>query len=362
MSNPLSVEIKTVMPEHASIVRVLDKADANAPGKRLTRSFQRTFPDWEWHLVSGSGTWHSVKVAVIDIHCQKIAADAQLWMDEQRTLLGEHRLIDRLKNEGIKLARYEGAYLYFVGIDPQKSLEFIQVTVEHKRRAICSLHEVQRWHLRERPDSHPFPWDRSEHLALEYHCPTGSVINSLSWLERSKISHRAICEDDRAQMERRAVTRSFPGGDAPITLSFVEAFPNAIAWANRPSREERWFRDWSASSASKHELGRFWYLETHDYVHKDGLHHVGFVPQAVRWPKQKIRLRKLSAFQLAEKLARFDRIVGHQFSWYFYMVHGNRITSAEGKAMAEAIRVGSVHLEPRDEAVLMAWAENPYGF
>jgi hypothetical protein len=44
------------------------------------------------------------------------------------------------------------------------------------------------------------------------------------------------------------------------------------------------------------------------------------------------------------------------------MIHGNRITRGEGEVIADAVRRGEFRLPACDEAVLMAWAADPYGF
>ena len=63
-----------------------------------------------------------------------------------------------------------------------------------------------------------------------------------------------------------------------------------------------------------------------------------------------------------ERLDRFDRAVKHRFGWFFYMVHGNLIEAPVATIVADAIRNGQIHLTLRDEAVLMAWADEPYRF
>jgi hypothetical protein len=109
-------------------------------------------------------------------------------------------------------------------------------------------------------------------------------------------------------------------------------------------------------------MGRFWYLETFDYMDPGGFRHIGFIPQGVIWPKMTISVKGLSVWRLMEKIERFDRTVKCPFGWFFYAVHGNRIGWAETKAIAEAVRSGKIHFEPRDERVLLAWDNDPYGF
>lgn len=53
----------------------------------------------------------------------------------------------------------------------------------------------------------------------------------------------------------------------------------------------------------------------------------------------------------------------YPFSWFFYMVHGNRIGAAAGGIVAKAIIAGEMKpLPEHDEKVLLRWAEQQYGF
>lgn len=362
MSDLSSAKPNSNLPEYATICRILSVLSPDDSSKLVSRAFNRAWPTWSWHVKETGGIWHSANVAVINVDGTQVAADAKLWFAAQQKSLGQRGLIDHINRENLRLMRSEGTHLYVLGINPQTELDFIQVRIRSQRRAVCSLRDLQPWYFQERPDGYPFAWEHAENLTPKYQCAEKDVINSVCWLDRCKISHSAVSKAEYKQMEKRVVTRSFLDGTPPVTLSFLEAFPATVGWAERSSREARWFHDWRTSSAGNHPLGRFWYLQTSDYVDEDGFHRVGFIPQAVHWPRRKIRVKGHAVSQLMGKLDRFDRIVKHKFGWFFYMVHGNLITSNEGKAIAKGVRAGQIHLEPCDEAVLLAWDDDPYCF
>lgn len=57
-----------------------------------------------------------------------------------------------------------------------------------------------------------------------------------------------------------------------------------------------------------------------------------------------------------------DRRVGVPFGWYFYMLHGNRVTDGAGHRVLEAAEQGLIVLPEHDYQVLRAWKARPYGF
>lgn len=67
-------------------------------------------------------------------------------------------------------------------------------------------------------------------------------------------------------------------------------------------------------------------------------------------------------YGLLDRLAKFDARAGHNFAWYFYMLHGNRVVSSVGEFMAEAVENGLCRLPAWDREILRRWKEQPYGF
>jgi len=290
-----------------------------------------------------------------------IAQNAKEWFADQSRTIGSHGVISTIAADDLRLARHEGGAIYVMGVNPKSALNFFQLRIQPQTTAICLLANIRANDLDYAPDGYPFDWGRAERSAPVYICNADDGINSLRWLERCKISESRYREFRYAEMGKLTLTQYFLDGRPDEVTPFFEAHPEMVGWNKRPGREERWFADWKASSAGNNPMGLHWYLDTNEYA-EDGIQRVGFVPQGLNWPKRVIRTRGLSPSQLLEKLTRFDRIVKCQFGWYFYMIHGNRITYEVGKLIAAAVRAGKLHLEPRDAAVLLAWDDDPYNF
>jgi hypothetical protein len=349
-------------PEYTAVREVL--SDINPVNhEHLRRAFREAWPAKLWQFKATGGEWNSHLVEVIGPNGATIATDAKAWLAEQNATIGSEKLIDRIKNEELRFGRNEGTEIYALGFGFDSRLDFLQICIRVQCRAICSLQNVQVQSLQMEPnDKSHFNWDRAERDPAFYVCGTEDIIFSLDWLERCKESNRQHRLREDAWFETQVVTRFSSDGLSQTRLPFLEAHPEARAAGKIYSREERWFNDWKKSSAGVYAMGQFWYLETSDYVDGNGFRHTGFIPQAVIWPRSTVSAKLLSTRSLMERLMRFDRKVKCPFGWYFYMVHGNRIGWAEGKAVARAVRQGQIRLESRDEGVLLAWDDNPYSF
>ncbi|WP_295638401.1 hypothetical protein [uncultured Methylibium sp.] len=72
--------------------------------------------------------------------------------------------------------------------------------------------------------------------------------------------------------------------------------------------------------------------------------------------------RPSSVHALYGKLETIDRRTGVPFGWYFWMLHGNRVHDAAGRAILEAAEAGKIVLPEHDYMTLKSWYERPYGF
>jgi hypothetical protein len=331
--------------------------------KSLERALAEAFPVWQWLIKNTDDYWYSAAASIVAADGSLVAADAKPWLKEQIALAGSERLIHQIKNDDLRFARTGGdTTFYAIGSDPTDTLDFVQIHVWPTSRMVYLLRDIRPWQLENSPDNWGNDFDLVEQSTPVYACGPRDIVSSSDWLARCRIS----CREDRkkavARMEKVAVTQIFADGRSQTAIPYLEYEPLPSGWIEQPGREERFFNDWKASSAGSYPMGRFWFLRTSDYVHDDGRHHVGFIPQAVVWPRATIRVRDRSRLTLIERIARFDRKVGHPFAWFFYMVHGNRIIDTVGSEIAAGVRKGNIRLDPRDEAVLMAWAKDPYSF
>lgn len=335
------------------LLRTLDPADGT---KKLEKAIAGAFPQWSWLIKRDNAEWCS-RASVINRAGAIIADDADVWFRIQKQASVDG-LLDLINQSDLHLNRQEGGYLYAIGVDPESRLDFVQARIHVQSEVTSPLRGLDRWKLRWMPGEHN--WHDATRSAPVYRCDRGDVINSLEWLERCKDANvpRRLAELKR--FSGSVVRQSYDNGEVRV-VPFFERFPELASWGERKSREERWFRDWSVSSAGQYPMGRHWYLETHDYTDEDGPN-VGFIPQFVIAPRQHVSAKSLSVNKLMDRLQKFDVAVKVQFGWFFYMVHGNRISADVGHAIAKAVRLGQVDLPINDQAVLMDWDEDPYCF
>jgi hypothetical protein len=161
------------------------------------------------------------------------------------------------------------------------------------------------------------------------------------------------------------------------TITIIETGPGA-----GPARQEPFFdhvpdylrhkipltrlmEDWAESSAgqSGQLFSDHWSLQLSNYEY-NGEPNMSAVPV---WVTQKrlseIRYKsRMSPYDLMAKVEKLDDKVGCPFAWFFYALHGNRLTSHEGEVIYRAVKKGLINLPEHDFAVLERWHEEPYAF
>jgi hypothetical protein len=140
-----------------------------------------------------------------------------------------------------------------------------------------------------------------------------------------------------------------------------ELFPK---WDRFPARHRRLFDDWRRSSAGQSaQLCDHWFLDLSDHTSQQGERSMTLVPQwTFRQQLAEVKARKGGAYELYGALQKLDRRVGVPFGWYFFMLHGNRVTSDVGERVIEAAEAGQIVLPERDYRVLKDWQAQAYGF
>lgn len=71
---------------------------------------------------------------------------------------------------------------------------------------------------------------------------------------------------------------------------------------------------------------------------------------------------KGSNYELFAKLEKLDQRVKVPFSWYFFMLHGNRMKAVVARRITKAAEAGLIVIPEHDYQVLRDWAANEYGF
>lgn len=150
-------------------------------------------------------------------------------------------------------------------------------------------------------------------------------------------------------------------------IPFLDMCPD---WLDRLPRELRLFLDWKESTPGGAGLRicDHWWMQMSDWTDKAGKRFMRIIPQwnyadgGLELPEIKPDWED-SPYGVMAQLEDFDRRVGYQFGWYFYMLHGNRVVCSAGGVIARAIRTGVMRpLPEHDEKVLLRWADQQYGF
>ena len=119
---------------------------------------------------------------------------------------------------------------------------------------------------------------------------------------------------------------------------------------------------WLLWRAGSHGLWAQGAPHARDYTHK-GEREVGFIPRPLRMPKERLLMTpETSVHQLMDRIEAVDGEVGLPFGWFFLMTHGHWVEPDVGLAIAEGLKAQRVRLPDPDAAVLLRWAERPYGF
>jgi hypothetical protein len=161
--------------------------------------------------------------------------------------------------------------------------------------------------------------------------------------------------------QRQWVARDFDGEEELLTTAQLD--PDFDRY---PHRARRLFNDWAASSAGRSgaRLCDHWIMTLLDWTNpKTRERSMDLTPQ---WTFGKrlaeVQARKGDVYSFFGKLQTLDRRVQVPFAWYFYMLHGNRVSSEAAERVLEAAEAGLIVLDECDYRVLKDWQRRPYGF
>jgi hypothetical protein len=149
-----------------------------------------------------------------------------------------------------------------------------------------------------------------------------------------------------------ALTAAFPGFEfslAPID----DDWPDIRSVIRPDGTRLGELRPWT------HRVFAHWALDTHDTY--QGEREIGFIPRPLRPPKERLRpMPDASVHLLMDRTEAADREIGLPFGWRFLMTHGHWVDPDVSLAIGQ--RAQRVRLPDRDAAVLLRWADQPYGF
>jgi hypothetical protein len=141
-------------------------------------------------------------------------------------------------------------------------------------------------------------------------------------------------------------------------------------WDRLPFKLRRLFNDWANSSAGK-SGARFcdhWYVTLSDYTQPStsrtaGHRDMHLIPQWTTTKKlAKVEGNKGNDYTFVGNLERLDQRVKVPFAWYFFMLHGNRVSDGVGKRMLQIAEAGTTVMPECDYQMLKNWRDRPYGF
>ncbi len=367
-------------PELLNITELTKIITATAPEPLhgpLLAALNDRYPRTPFRLLQESDgrTW---SVGIVDQAGNRITDKLGMWIDEELTLAGgsAEAVWRKYKDQGLMRPERAGSVLYLVapyGPDPDQFYQ-LQILVGPEIAEKKLFRTDMLW-----PE---FPEDRADLVqgwslmeeVLVLSPPAyqfDNLINMRKFLRDLVESKRLNRLEKLPEMEKKIVhvQEIVPGADGwseSYDVPFLELSPN---WLDRIPPELRLFQDWQESSAGQGgaRICDHWWMQVGEWADGQGRKQYSLVPQ---WAEADGGLSlpeispdwEASPYGVMESLQQFDLRVGYPFAWYFYMLHGNRITHSAGGVIANAIKDGLLNLPECDENVLLRWREDQYGF
>jgi len=133
-----------------------------------------------------------------------------------------------------------------------------------------------------------------------------------------------------------------------------------------PRDGQRFFDDWSASSAGRsgNRVSRHWSFDTVEHMDARNIRSFTFFLQSGDQCKvPSVRADITTPVRtLYRRLQEFDRRVGTPFSWYFYGLQGDLVAQQVLESIADGVRDGLIKLPDHDSRIMLQWKEQSYGF
>ncbi|WP_454740323.1 hypothetical protein [Cupriavidus necator] len=290
------------------------------------------------------------------------------WIDgELAAVNGDWRAVwNKHKGSSLRLTGADVIMIRLVAPYGKASAEFLQLVVSQTRMKI------------DRPLFSDSEWDapRSEEdlrrldncSGYPYSDPTqfGDPVYALESVNNLADVLGLEVELDEAQKhaaEQKVLRiKDMETGEVRHSKLFEE-FPEL---RRKKPRLARFFADWDRSSAGRSgaELSSHWVFEISDYTDpQTSERNLSVIPA---WTTTK-RLPKIenkssrTVFGLWDELLRFDVKAGHPFAWFFFMLHGNRLSPWVGEQILEATEAGRIVMPEWDYRVLKDWSAERAG-
>jgi hypothetical protein len=357
--------------------RLVSSASPNPGHGPLLAALEERYPSTPFRIIQERGrTWAA---GIIDKAGRRVTEDLGKWIDEELKInSGNAKAVwKKYKNAGFKRTEWVGSVIYLTapfGADPDAFYQLeiqtgTEMTTQDLFDASTAYPPEDRWEL---ISGHYQKYADSEREIL---APARYEVTALTNVRRSL---RELVELDRVyrssrlpELEKKVVrvqelVLGEGGYQSAFDIPLLELCPGL---SDRLPAGYRLFQDWRESSAGQggHKFCDHWWLEMGGWTEADGSKRLSFIPQ---WAEADGGMDlpeispswEASPYGVMESLVQFDRLVGYPFAWYFYMLHGNRVTASAGGVIANAVKDGVIRLPACDEAVLLRWRQDQYGF
>lgn len=327
-------------------------------------------PGWALATTRDEGAWWS-KRKVLSQSGAVVAEDHVAWLRIQLAADGGDMAATRrrLIAAGYKLSKCHISEVFFTldrGGD-QWSFSQVRCVLEHEviDRPLFNEHDRPRSYADE--DFGDFVRDAEDgyEFAAEQRTPLRRDTYSLTQAIDLAQVMLLLDEDDartREETRQRMYKLSDMSGGAPTLVPYSRLDPN---WERYPHKARRLGEDWAASSAGRSgaRMCHSWIAKINDHTDPSGKRWLSYIPMWTHTMNlAAVDATKGSDYELYGKLQKIDARVGVPFAWYFYMLHGNRVTDTAGERVLAAAEKGLIVLPEHDYQVLRRWRERPYAF
>lgn len=354
-----AVEGCPYQPKHSKLLALMRSAEGLGGGAlKLTRAREQ------------GGSW--IKRKLLTKEAEILHEDAREWVKEQLQQDGGDvaACYRRLSAQTLFVSKCELEELYFaVDRINDNPADFIQVCVyvenEYLDRALFSssswskptsenellaevgegslaVHAAEAQRIRVRPTAYKL----------------GAIVDVGLFVDEAEGLDRL--EREATRKRRMQVTDMKTG--ATSMMSADELDPG---WDALPFKMRRLFDDWRDSSAGRSgaRFSDHWFVSLSDYLGYQNERSMNLIPQWT-FPRKlaKVEARKGDEYDFTSSLDKLDRRVGVPFGWYFFMLHGNRVTDDAGLRMLKLAEADVIDLPEPDYQVLKRWQRRPYGF
>ena len=358
------------------ITRICELTPVTPNDTALLSAINARYSDTPFKIVCTGGGRHW-DTAIVTDNGDRISDSLEEWVDQELTLTNNdaRAVWARHKDRGLLRAEQKGYSLFLTAPFGQDPDQFYQLEI------LCG-EEVTTQTLFDPKDSYP-PEDRFDLISGHYLLLSEKeqkVLSPARYKFCDLINVRSfvknLCESWKQErlrkypeLQKKVIRVQTVDMDAGVNTSenvpFLDLCPD---WLDREPPGYRLFRDWAESSAGKggNRFCDHWYLSTGSWK-EDGVQQYALIPQ---WADADggLELPEISPgwddspYGVMEALTQFDKLTGYQFSWYFYALHGNRISSSAAGVIANAVKAGLLNLPKHNETVLMRWKNAQYGF